>query len=84
MSSKEEVKQATASTLRTWRKSAGYSQTAAAALVGTSQANISRWENGTVTPSSTELLMLAAAYNEPLTGLSAAIDQAKSFLSKEE
>lgn len=81
----ETVKRATARALKAWRENAQLSQAEIAERLGTTQATISRWENGSVTPSSTDVVMLAAAYGvDSLSGLSDAISQAQALLGQKE
>jgi transcriptional regulator with XRE-family HTH domain len=85
--SDEAVKRAAAQALRAMRTNKGYTQSYVAAQTGTSQALLSQWENGKVTPRLDNVVALASTYEVPVSDLVPThedIDRARKLLAREE
>lgn len=73
----EAIKKAAADALRNARLAKGYSQSEAAALLGTSQVNVHRWEQRKATPDIATVYKATQLYGIEPNDLFSAIEQAK-------
>jgi transcriptional regulator with XRE-family HTH domain len=78
-----DVKDALALALRELRRESGLTSTSVAEAIGTNREQLSRWENGTHTPSAASLLALAAVYEADVASMVApALDHARKAIKK--